>query len=54
MNRKQRRAIAKTVNVSNSIPRAPWYVRGPARLMVAVGALSGLIMFFYIAAELLP
>ena len=56
MNRQQRRAEARKNRVNavvTAVTVAPWYVRGPARVMVAVGALCCLVGVFLVATELL-
>jgi len=41
MNRSQRRAIRRAANNSGAIvTRAPWYIRGPARLILAVSIVT--------------
>lgn len=55
MNRHQRRAEARKNNgnsVVTVLTTAPWYVRGPARMMVAIGALCSLVGILYVVAEL--
>ena len=55
-NRAQRRAEARKSSIDavvTAVTVTPWYIRGPARLMVAVGAFGALVMIFCVAAELL-